>query len=104
MVFNPTDTTHTLICVPRFHPSTALTLNLKNEALVDDKDGADVSNTYNVLNGKLRVDFTYTFTDRERFQVKITDALGEVVFRGKIFATTQTPQDFKLNATTYYYE
>jgi len=98
-VVNPNDTTHEIIIIPRIYPTDAIVLNLYNEA---KQTNEDVANTYTIMGGKMTVEFDYTFIEGENFQVKITEN-AEVVYRGKLFATSQTPQDYKLTNNVYYY-
>ena len=99
-VIDPTDTTHELKIVPRYYPIGALVVTLKNEITKTEYTPA---NTYRILDGFLYSAFTYTFTNKDRYQIKITEGT-EVVYRGKIFVTTQTPQDYKITDGIYYYE
>ena len=99
MVINPNDSTHTLNVIPRFDPSNDLVVQLYNEA---SKEVTTPSNTYNITNGKLNITFTFTFVDKDRHQIKVTEG-NTVVYRGKLLTTTQTPQDFKLTNDLYYY-
>ncbi len=99
-VFDPADASHTLVLIPRFMPSTALTFSLTNEAT---KVVSTPANTYEIKSGKLKVTFTFTFVDKDRYSIKLEDT-SEVVYRGKIIATTQTAQDFKLTDGLYLYE
>lgn len=99
MVINPNNTTHTLSVIPRWYPSNELTVNLYNEA---KKTNEDVTNTYNTENGRLKLTFDYTFIDRDKFQIKISEN-NQVIYRGKLFATTQETQKFKLTDGKYYY-
>ena len=99
MVINPNDSTHTLNVIPRFEPSNDLVVQLYNEA---SKEVTTPSNTYNITNGKLNITFTFTFVDKDRHQIKVTEG-NTVVYRGKLLTTTQDPQDFKLTNDLYYY-
>jgi hypothetical protein len=98
-VINPTVTNHTLVIIPRVYPSLALTLELYEEAT---QIITNLSVTYNVVDGKLNLNFTYTFVDKQKFSFKITED-SEVIYRDKIWVTTQTPQDFKLTEGVYIY-
>ena len=99
MVINPNDSTHTLNVIPRFSPSNDLVVQLYNEA---NKEIEMPSNTYNITNGKLNITFTFTFVDKDRHQVKVTEG-DKVVYRGKLLTTIQDPQDFKLTNDLYFY-
>ena len=98
-VFNPNNSTHTLSQVPRFYPDNVIVLSLYNEA---KQTSEDVTHTYRIDNGKLVLDFTYTFVEWDKHQIKITQG-DEIVYRGKSFATSQEPQEYQLTKNKYYY-
>jgi len=99
IVVNPSDETHIVKIIPRFYPSTTIVLSLFNETL---QTSVNVTNTYEIVDGILSITFDYDFVEGSNFQVKITEN-GNIVYRGKLFATSQTPQDYKLTANAYYY-
>jgi|TARA_R110000803_G_C11943449_1_gene316856 hypothetical protein len=99
-VIDPSITTHEIVTIPRFYPSLALTMELYNEA---DNVRTTPTPTYRILDGKLYLSFTYTFLDKQRFQIKVLEGT-KVVYRNKIWVTAQTPQDFKLTSGVYVYE
>jgi hypothetical protein len=74
-------------------------LSLFNEAT---KVTENIDNTYTITDGVLFLSFEYTFTENQKFQVKIEEE-NEVVYRGKLIATSQTPQDYKLTNNVYFY-
>lgn len=101
IVLNPENTNHTITIVPRYYPESAsLTCKLYNEA-TKVETSQSVSQT--VSNGNLSFGLTFTFSESDKYQIAIYDA-NEVVFRGKIFATEQESQTFKLTQDKYYYE
>jgi len=98
-IVNPNDTEHTLLLIPRFYPTGGLVLSLYNEFT---QVSTDVDNIYVTTDGNLFITFDFEFENNSRYQIKITE--GEnVVYRGKLMATTQEPQDFKLTNNVYYY-
>ena len=99
MVIDPTDSTHTLSVVPRFYPNLAIVVYLYNEA---SKVETTPTNTYSISNGKLKIKFDFTFVDKDRHQIKITEN-DVVVYRGKLLTTTQEPQDYKQTDSLYFY-
>tara|TARA_R110000803_G_scaffold76454_1_gene141048 strand:+ start:1285 stop:1587 length:303 start_codon:yes stop_codon:yes gene_type:complete len=99
MVINPNNSTHTLNVIPRFYPSNDLVISLYNEAL---KTTSTPANTYNITNGKLNITFTFTFVNKDRHQVKITDS-ANVVYRGKLITTTQDTQTYSQTDGQYFY-
>jgi len=98
-VVNPNDTEHTLQLIPRFYPTGEIVLSLYNEFTTIS---ADVDNIYITTDGNLFITFDFEFENNSKYQIKITEA-DEVVYRGKLMATTQTPQDFKLTNNVYYH-
>ena len=50
----------------------------------------------------MTIDFDFDFIEGGRFQVKITEG-SSVVYRGKIFATTQATQNYSTTTNAYYY-
>ncbi len=99
MVIDPSNSTHTLSVIPRFYPDNALVVSLYNEA---EQETNTPSNSYVISNERLQITFAFTFVDKDRHQVKITEGT-EVVYRGKIVTTTQEPQDFKQTDGHYIY-
>ena len=99
IVVNPENTNHTFDFIPRYYP-TAIVLNLYNEVT----QVSEVVNQLFVVNdGIMTVSFSYTFSEQSKYQIKLTDDNG-VVFRGKLIATSQTPQDYKQTNNLYVYE
>jgi hypothetical protein len=99
-VVNPNNTTHEIVIIPRFYPTDNVNLFLYNETTQLQID-LNVVNSYTIVDGKMFVEFDYTFTEGQSFQVTITE-FDDVVYRGKIFATNQEPQDYKLTDNVYY--
>lgn len=98
-VVNPNDTEHTIKLIPRYYPTDAITLSLFNEAT---QISENVDNTFTVTDGNLFLTFEYTFTENQKFQIKLNED-DEIVYRGKLFSTTQDPQEYKLTNNVYYY-
>lgn len=99
-VVNPNDSTHIIKFIPRYYPSDAIVFSLYDEATQLTEV---VDNLYLTTNGITSLSFDYTFTENQKFRIKITDING-VVFRGKLLATSQEPQDYKLTNGLYFYE
>lgn len=99
-VVNPTDITHDITLIPRYESFGLLTLELYNEVT---RDRTIVENTHQLVDGNLTITYDFVFQDKDRFQIKVTEG-EEVVYRGKLFATEQIPQDFKLREGLYFYE
>lgn len=98
-VVNPENTEHTLVLIPRYYPAEAITMSLFNEST---QTSENVDNTYTITDGNLFLTFEYTFIENQKFQIKITDDEG-VVYRSKLIATSQNPQEYKLTNNVYYY-
>ena len=98
-VVNPDNATHDFTLIPRFDTSNPLTLYLYNEA---SKVETTVANTYVVVDGNLTISYSFTFTNNSKYIIKILDG-ADVIYRGKLIATTQAPQDYKLTDSLYIY-
>ena len=99
IVVNSKNTVHTFDIIPRYYPR-AIVLELYNEVT----QVSEIVNQLFVVNdGIMTVSFSYTFTEQAKYQIKLTDENG-VVFRGKLIATSQTPQDYKQINNIYVYE
>jgi hypothetical protein len=98
-VVNPQDTDHQIDFIPRFYPSDEIVINLFNEG---KQTTETIENTYTITDGQMIVAFEYDFIEGERFQIKITEGVN-VVYRGRLFATTQDPQNYNPTANAYYY-
>ncbi len=107
-IINPNDSTHTIKLITRDSDiSTPLDFELYDEGkrITESISSANFS----VIDGYLiwefdTVDFSnITFLENSTYQLKVSDGT-DVVYRGKILATTQTTQDFKLTDGLYSYE
>lgn len=99
-VVNPNNISHEIQIIPRFYPGDELVFNLYNEATQTE---TNVTIIYLVENGVLTFTFDFDFTDGNRFQFKILEGT-EIVYRGKIIATTQETQNYLTDKNEYYYE
>lgn len=99
-VINPELLSHTLQVIPRFYPTDELVLTLYNEA-------TQVENTPSVIylinNGVMSFSFDFTFAEGDRYQFKISES-NNIVYRGKLIATTQETQNYLTDKNEYYYE
>jgi hypothetical protein len=98
-VVNPNDATHVIKLIPRFYIEVA-TLKLYNEVT---RIETDIANVISTIDGITSVTFDFTFAENDKFQIKIEDA-GIIIYRGKLMATSQNPQKYKLSNNLYYYE
>lgn len=99
-VIDPNDTTHSITLIPRFDTNELLTLILYNEVT---KEKTTVANTHQTINGNLVITYDFAYSNKDKYQLKILDG-NEVVYRGKIIATTQTTQEFKLENELYFFK
>lgn len=88
----PADSEHTIIFIPRVYPTGALSFFLLNES---DKVETLVPQTYVTTDGLIFLTFTFTFAERDKYQIRILEGT-EVIYRGKLFATDQEPQEFRI--------
>lgn len=99
-VVSPNDTTHTIKLIPRFYGISSIDLSLYNEAT---QETTSVTDVYSVTHGIATVVFDFTFEEDDKYQFKLVD--GEtVIFRDKLIATSQEPQEYKLDNGLYSYE
>tara|TARA_R110000772_G_scaffold36098_4_gene86643 strand:+ start:2976 stop:3281 length:306 start_codon:yes stop_codon:yes gene_type:complete len=96
----PANASHDIDLIPRIYPTGAIVLALYNEST---KVTTTPGNTYVIANGVLTVTFTKAFAEGDKYQIKITEG-AVVIFRGKLLATAQTPQAYKLTDGLYFYE
>ena len=94
------DSNHTLKLIPRFYTVNSIDISLYNEST---KVTTTTTNAYTITNGMMTYGFTHTFLDNDKYQFKLLDG-ATVVYRGKLIATSQTPQDYKLTNGLYTYE
>jgi hypothetical protein len=98
-VLLPTNTTHTVKLEPRFYPTDVLSLAITKEGL---NVLTTVVPTYSNSNGVISLTFDLVGVEQDRFSIKLTEN-NIVVYRGKLFFTSQTVEDFKLTKNTYIY-
>jgi len=100
IVLLPTNTTHEIAFIPRFEPSNDLVLQLYDETLQTTET---IDNGYIFVNGLITMTFDLICTESQKFQLKILED-DVVVYRDKIFVTSQNTQEFKATKDHYYYE
>ena len=79
-VINKENTTHTISFIPRFYTENEVTFELKNEFT---RDKIIIENIYSITNGVITIFFDYTFTQKDKFQIKINDT-ENIIYRGKL--------------------
>lgn len=106
-VISPDDTTHIIKLIPRFYDiGVNLTMNILDES---GRINQDVNiTTFTIVDRYVNITFTdvefddLDFYENGKYQLKITDVdSSEILYRGKMIATTQTPQDYKLTNGLY---
>jgi hypothetical protein len=100
IVVQPTILVHEIRIVPRLYPFGDLLLSLYNEAT---KVTESLDNNYIVQDGYLYVSFEKVFNKSDKYKITIKEA-NEVIYRGKIKATSQEPQEYQQTKDKYYYE
>ena len=99
-VVNPNDTNHEISIVPRYDLGEGVgVLNLYNEVTQLDED---LEYNFSAIDGVVRIFFDFNFNEGDRYQIRITENLG-VAYRGKLFATSQNPQQYYPTLNAYYY-
>lgn len=98
----PANSSHDIDLIPRFSVTdvSTLVLSLYNEST---KVTTTPASTHATVDGVFTITFTKTFAEDDKYQIKITEA-GVVLFRGKLLATAQTPQEYQLTDGLYFYE
>ncbi len=98
VVLDPNITDHVIQIVPRITTPIGfiVSCHLHNES-------TGVTTTANgIINAsgdKQLLTFTHTFLENDRYSIKVVDALNadNVRYRGNMIATTQVPQDYKID-------
>jgi hypothetical protein len=95
-VLNPAVTSHVISVIPRTYDITnAHTFSLYDEDL---QTTTSISNTKALNAGRIDYAITLTTTEGKSYSFKITDDVTTlIVFRGKIFTTAQTTQNYRIN-------
>lgn len=103
-VIDPNDSTHVIKIILRAELSISADLFIYDES-TRVEDSFALSKTD--LDGITTVTFVaanysdITFTEDSTYQIKIVSSASEVMYRDKMIATSQTPQDYKLTANEY---
>jgi hypothetical protein len=100
IVVNPDNTEHTFKIIPRYYPESAFQFDLYNEVTQVTQT---IPHTFDVTDGIMEIEFEREFSEQEKFQIKLEDANG-IIFRGKMIATSQEPQEYKQTNDLYVYE
>ena len=98
IVLIPTNTTHEFNFIPRFIPTSELTFELYDETLQTTET---IDNLYVYANGLATMTFDLECAESQKFQLKILEGT-DVIYRDKIFVTSQKTQEFKATKDHYY--
>lgn len=97
-VVDPNDLSHSIELIPRTYQEDVV-LDLYNEVT---KVETTVVNTSSFSDGIFTINFDFTFAENDKYQIKISKGT-EIIYRGKLIATTQEPQKYKLTKDLFYY-
>jgi len=98
IVLNQNNATHSIGILPRYYA--AMTTDVSVEITNEDTRQDVTHNVSNVekSDGFLIFDTDVSLIKNSTYRLKITDLnLKEVIFRGKIFSTDQSTQNYSLN-------
>lgn len=90
----PQSTPQTLTIIPRYNSAT-VSVKIREENT--DKTEVQSIPTTTYTDGYLSFDVAFDFREGNSYELEVSNADG-LMWRGKAFATSQTPQDYKLNA------
>jgi len=91
-VLLPVATEQSLVVRPRANTAT---VDLTIRDILKDITTVTSGITTTFLNGFLTIPFTHDFSEGETYEVEITNnADDSLVWRGQIFVTSQTPQNY----------
>ena len=99
-VVNPNNTSHSFLFVPRYYNFGTLEFILTNPVTAV---ATTVTNTNTTEDGFTSISFDFTFANNDKYEITIKDD-EEIVYRGKLIATNQETQSYKLTAGFYVYE
>lgn len=95
IVLNPDNLTHNISFIPRSLPVGDVDLVIYNESTRSEilNEARGWSSSSNIIT----IDIVpLTLTEGDRLSYKVSEG-GVVLYRGKIFATSQTTQNYKIN-------
>lgn len=97
VVLNPNDSTHIISVLPRvYNLDYPHVFNIYNEDTKEDILG-DLNGTF-LNNGYVVYDLKLSVSEGDSYSVKIVqETTDEIIWRGKMFATSQVPQNYNIN-------
>ena len=96
-IVNPNDTNFTISFIPRFYPDDEVTVTLRNDST---REYETIESEYYINSGIFILSFDYTFTDKQKYQITIKQG-EDLIYLGRIFATDQQPQTYKITTGLY---
>jgi len=99
-VVNPNNINHTINLISRVYPTTSISLLLYDRI---EKREYNVINTYIVQDGYVYIDFNFVFEEGQRFRIEVLEG-NNIIYRGKLIATTEETQNYLADNNEYYYE
>ena len=99
-VILPSNTTHEATIEPRFYSSEVLSMDVTKEG---NRKVTTQEITYLVVSGVMTITFDLVAVKGDRFSFKIYEVDGDILYRGKLFATEQDPETYKLTKDRYKY-
>lgn len=97
-----TSGTREIKIIPRYlqEATETYTVVLTNEE-TKEEESITVSNytvtDYNTNISQVLVPITSTYSEGSVFRIKVTDSSDRITYRGKLFVTDQTPQNYSIN-------
>lgn len=95
-VLDPNNTTHTVYLYPRYY-DTGTTLRVDMTQEDRDSTSTITPNSVTLSDQYMVIELDLTCVEGENYGVKVYDSTNDqIYYRGKVFVTEQTPQEFKL--------
>ena len=93
IVIDPNDTEHNIVITPRYYNANANTFTITDE---DNRAETVLSNVKAISGGQATYTVTLSTSEGKSYSIKVEDG-STVVWRGKMFVTSQTTQNYKIN-------
>lgn len=104
VVVNPNDTAHEVNIVPRTEVNNTVLIRV---VLFNESTGESETQigTLNPINDTRVLNFTKAFNENDRYSFSVENATSpnDIIYRGLLIATTQTPQDYKVDNDNWQY-
>lgn len=93
-IFIPGEQTQTLTIIPRYESEVVALTVRRDES--GELTSLELPAVYS--DGYLNMDFVYNFIEDESYTLEVKTLTGDLLWRGMALATSQNPQDYKINA------